>query len=152
MNDSARRKRDEQLKGTEERILDAAERLFAEKGWEDTSVRDITTDAGCNVAAVNYHFGGKDALYQAVFVRFARKLWESHNRRLYEDVATNGEPTTLEAALALFVGTFLGNRDGAQRHRRLDALVDREIRSQRLPPEVFFQEIPRHGGHVIWRK
>jgi AcrR family transcriptional regulator len=45
------------------RLIDAAIKLFAEKGYEGTSVRDLATAAGVNVAAVSYHFGSKDALY-----------------------------------------------------------------------------------------
>jgi len=52
---------------TRERILSAAQTFFSEKGFEATSVRDITTEAGCNVASVNYHFGGKDNLYLETF-------------------------------------------------------------------------------------
>ncbi len=55
---------------TVERILDAAEQLFAEKGFAETSLRLITSKAGVNLAAVNYHFGSKKALIQAVFSRF----------------------------------------------------------------------------------
>lgn len=51
------------------RLLDAAERLFCEKGFDGTSVRDLTTAADCNVAAVNYYFGGKDRLYAEMFRR-----------------------------------------------------------------------------------
>ena len=47
---------------TGERILDAAERLFMAHGYEGTSMRQITSEAGVNLAAVNYHFGSKDAL------------------------------------------------------------------------------------------
>ena len=57
-------------KDTVERILDAAEILFAERGFAETSLRTITSAAGVNLAAVNYHFGSKKALIQAVFVRF----------------------------------------------------------------------------------
>jgi AcrR family transcriptional regulator len=46
---------------TVERILDAAEQLFAEKGFAETSLRLITSKAGVNLAAVNYHFGSKKA-------------------------------------------------------------------------------------------
>ena len=49
---------------TVERILDAAEQLFAEKGFAETSLRLITSKAGVNLAAVNYHFGSKKALIQ----------------------------------------------------------------------------------------
>jgi AcrR family transcriptional regulator len=54
---------------TKERILDAAERLFADRGFAATSLRNITGEAGVNLAAVNYHFGSKDALIVAVFER-----------------------------------------------------------------------------------
>ena len=52
---------------TRERILVSSRKLFAEKGFDMTSVRDITSDAGCNVASVNYHFGGKENLYLETF-------------------------------------------------------------------------------------
>ena len=52
---------------TRERILLASQKLFAEKGFDATSVRDITTEAKCNVASVNYHFGGKENLYLETF-------------------------------------------------------------------------------------
>lgn len=42
---------------THERLLDHAERLFAEKGFAVVNVREITTAANCNLAAINYHFG-----------------------------------------------------------------------------------------------
>lgn len=54
---------------TAERILDAAERLFVEHGYETTAVRAVTLAAGVNLAAVNYHFGSKEALIRAVLRR-----------------------------------------------------------------------------------
>ncbi|MAL98699.1 MAG: TetR family transcriptional regulator [Alteromonadaceae bacterium] len=55
---------------TVERILDAAESLFADRGFSETSLRMITSKAKVNLAAVNYHFGSKNALIHAVFARF----------------------------------------------------------------------------------
>ena len=55
--------------GTKSRILDAAERLFLEHGFEATSLRQLTAAAGVNLAAVNYHFGSKEELFQAVLTR-----------------------------------------------------------------------------------
>ena len=55
---------------TVDKILDAAEQLFAQRGFSETSLRIITSEAGVNLAAVNYHFGSKNALIQAVFARF----------------------------------------------------------------------------------
>jgi AcrR family transcriptional regulator len=54
---------------TKERILDAAENLFMEHGFEATSLRSITAAAGVNLAAVNYHFGTKEELFQSVLTR-----------------------------------------------------------------------------------
>jgi AcrR family transcriptional regulator len=52
---------------TRQRLLQAASRVFAQKGYHDASVADICRSAGANIAAVNYHFGGKDALYAEVW-------------------------------------------------------------------------------------
>ena len=54
---------------TKDRILDTAEALFMEHGFEATSLRAITTAAGANLAAVNYHFGSKEELFQMVLTR-----------------------------------------------------------------------------------
>lgn len=52
---------------TRERLLNEAERLFAGKGYDAVSLREITTAAGTHLAAVNYHFGSKENLYLEVF-------------------------------------------------------------------------------------
>jgi len=54
---------------TKDRILDTAEALFMEHGFEATSMRALTAAAGVNLAAVNYHFGSKEELFQAVLTR-----------------------------------------------------------------------------------
>lgn len=54
---------------TKERILDVAEHLFANAGFASTSLRDITSEAGVNLASVNYHFGSKEGLLSAVLYR-----------------------------------------------------------------------------------
>lgn len=59
---------------TKDRLLDAAEELFAERGVAETSLREITALAQANLAAVNYHFGGKDGLLEAVFARRLRPV------------------------------------------------------------------------------
>lgn len=61
---------------TRERILKAAERLFADRGYEETSVRSIVAKARVNQAAINYHFAGKDGLYREVLRAAFRALTE----------------------------------------------------------------------------
>ncbi|HUO95303.1 MAG TPA: TetR family transcriptional regulator [Steroidobacteraceae bacterium] len=65
-----------------ERLLDAAERLFAQRGYHGVSIRDITEAAGADVALVNYHFGGKRALLTRVFERRAEILNRERMERL----------------------------------------------------------------------
>ena len=89
---------------TKDRILDAAERLFARDGIEATSLRAITAEAGVNLAAVNYHFQSKDALVRAVI---ARRIVPVNQRRLElldacEKAAGDG-PLPLEGVLDAFV-------------------------------------------------
>lgn len=56
-----------------ERILATAELLFAQKGVDKTSTRDITAEAGVNVASVNYYFRSKEALTEEIFMRLAQR-------------------------------------------------------------------------------
>jgi AcrR family transcriptional regulator len=67
---------------TRERILDAAERLFAERGFYGVSVRDITGAASVDVALASYHFGNKQGLLEAVFMRRAEDLNAERTARL----------------------------------------------------------------------
>lgn len=92
--------------GTVNRILDTAEHLFAERGFAETSLRSITSRAGVNLAAVNYHFGSKKALIQAVFERFltpfCAALDSAIDRRLHE---TGRDQLSLEDLLGLISRT-----------------------------------------------
>ena len=71
-------------KETKDIILDAAEDLFAEKGFHGTSVRAITSKAGVNLAGVNYHFGTKEALIKAVFERRFNPINAMRTERMTE--------------------------------------------------------------------
>src|SRR5215472_3413394 len=63
---SARRNRREDRPGTRSELLEAAGQVFAEKGFERATGREICARAGANPAAVNYYFGGMEGLYAAV--------------------------------------------------------------------------------------
>ena len=88
---------------TVERILDAAEQLFAEKGFAETSLRLITSKAGVNLAAVNYHFGSKKALIQAVFSRFLGPFCANLDRELERRQGKPENRPTLEELLEMLV-------------------------------------------------
>ena len=97
---------------TKERILGAAEELFARHGFEGASLRQLTAAAGVNLAAVNYHFGSKDRLIEEVF---RRRLDQLNGRRLAALQKVAGEPdTTIEDVLAAFIAPALDlSHDGS---------------------------------------
>ena len=94
---------------TRAKILDAAGRLFAEKGFAHTTNRAVCEEAGVDLAAINYHFESRDGLYRAV-------LLEGHARLVsLEDLRDiQAKPVTaqakLEAILDIFVEVSLAER------------------------------------------
>lgn len=91
-------------RGTRTRLLDAAERLFAEQTYAATSLRQITAEAEANLAAVHYHFGSKEALFEAVFHRRIGPVNAERLRRLGDlrDAAAAEDPPLEEVLMALF--------------------------------------------------
>src|SRR5690554_5571756 len=85
-----------------ERILRAAEKLFSEKGFEATSLREITQLAEVNLASVNYHFGSKKGLIQAVVERYQRIFMPALSDELKQLEAQ--EDITTERILTCFIG------------------------------------------------
>lgn len=86
---------------TKDRILHAAEELFAQQGFASTSLRQVTSRADVNIAAVNYHFGSKDNLVNEVFRRRMDEM--SAQRLLALKLAVDGRPGELEPILSAFV-------------------------------------------------
>ena len=86
---------------TKERILGAAEELFAQHGFSGTSLRQVTSRAAVNIAAVNYHFGSKENLVNEVFRRRMDAMSGQRMDRL--QLALSRHPGELEPILAAFV-------------------------------------------------
>jgi len=90
------------------RILDAAERLFAARGFHGVSIRDITGAAGVDVALANYHFGSKQGLLEAVFLRRAEDLNAERLARLDALIEGAGRKApTLEEIIDAFTHPLL---------------------------------------------
>ena len=103
----ARKKSTDRSNGRE-RILDAAEMLFAQRGFHGVSLRDITSAAGVDVALVGYHFGGKRELFTAVFDRRAEVLNRERLELLNEArLAARPNMASVEAIVAAFVTPLL---------------------------------------------
>jgi AcrR family transcriptional regulator len=94
---------DDAQAATKAAVFNAAERLFALHGFQNVSVRDITADAGVNLASVNYHFGSKDALLFEIFRRRTSELNRERARMLHEASDRHGgKPTVRDILEAYF--------------------------------------------------
>ena len=92
---------------TKVRILDAAEKLFGMNGFEGTSLRDITSAADVNLAAINYHFQTKDSLIDAIV---ARRI-EPVNKKRFEMLDAAGPNPTVEQILTAFIAPVMVKAD-----------------------------------------
>lgn len=108
---------------TKERLLNEAEVLFAQKGYDAVSIREITAAAHSNLAAVNYHFSSKQNLYLEVF----RSRWVPRARRLQEhfrqSLAAQDSPSPTAVAKSLAEAFLVGplSDEERQRHHQLMA-------------------------------
>ncbi|MGF1644516.1 MAG: TetR/AcrR family transcriptional regulator [Thiotrichales bacterium] len=88
------------LKDTKTHIMDVAEALFAKQGFKACSLRTITQEAGVNLAAVNYHFGSKERLLEAIYARRINPMNAERLQRLHQLRADHGEASIPITALA----------------------------------------------------
>ncbi len=116
-----------ELGDTKSRILDAAEELFMEHGFEATSLRLITTAAGVNLAAANYHFGSKEELFQAVLTRRLDPMNRDRMALLAAYEASSGGRTlTCEKIIsAMFIPALKLARDHEQGGKNFLRLLGR---------------------------
>ena len=119
---------------TKHRILDAAEHLFARNGYHATSLRGITTTADANLAAVNYHFGSKEALLEAVIVRRLDPLNEIRRGQLealLQKAELAGELPSCREVLRAFVEPTLRLRQQGSEAEDFIALIGRTLAEPR---------------------
>jgi AcrR family transcriptional regulator len=138
------------LRDTKDRILATAEKLFMERGYAATSLREITARARVNLAAVNYHFGSKEALVREVFERRLGPL--NAARIAYLDrleSAAGGRPLKVESVVeAIVVPALHVSREPLAGGAVFLRLLGRAISE----PASFVREIlPAHYREVIIR-
>jgi AcrR family transcriptional regulator len=125
---------------SQKRLLEAAEELFAQKGFDGTTIRDITTKAERNQAAVNYFFGNKQELYEEIF---RRRLREMRDTRLasIKTVMTSKTKPSLEKLIHSYAVAFLEPFADHERSQRFMQLFARELVERRLPKSMFIEEM-----------
>lgn len=107
----------EELKGTKLALLDAACVLFAERGFELVSVREITGRAGANVASVKYHFGSREGLMDAVVARMVKPVNDERLRRL--NALEASDDLTVRALLGAFFEPLFSEIKGSPLSEKL---------------------------------
>jgi len=125
---------------TRQRLLVAAEEMFAQKGFDGTAIRDITTKAKRNQAAVNYFFGDKRELYEELFRLRLREMCESRLNAIKTVMSDKTKPT-LEKLFYAYSVDFLKPFADPQQSQRFLQLLFREMAEQRLPKNMFLDEI-----------
>ncbi|WP_411827151.1 TetR/AcrR family transcriptional regulator [Luteolibacter sp. AS25] len=94
--------------GPKRKLLDAAERLILEKGFDSISVRDITGAVKANVAAVNYHFGSREGLLDMVMFHAIEPLCEERTKLLEQaERQRAGKMVSVEDALGIYVSSLI---------------------------------------------
>lgn len=88
---------------TRRRIMDAAEQLFAERGFGTVSLREIVVRAGANTASAHYHFGSKESLIRHVFERRAPPVIDRINELLDEAAAYKGQSDYLDRVVSAMI-------------------------------------------------
>lgn len=123
---------------TQERLLDEAERLFADKGYDGVSLREITAAAGTHLAAVNYHFGSKKNLYVEVF----RQRWMDRARKIQEPLRelAQREHYTPEDVVRTLARAFLTGPMSDEDRIRHSQLIAREMGQQSKAFQVISKE------------
>ncbi len=122
--------------GTKERILQAASNVFCEKGFDNTTVRDICTEADANVAAVNYHFGDKKKLYRKVLTSWLHECISdgAHTKGVTQETSAEERLRIYIRAEINFLGTHNDQDDIMLKRTRL---LLREITNEDHDPSTF---------------
>lgn len=129
---------------TRQRILHAAEQLFRSRGPASTSLRSITAAAGVNVAAVHYHFGGREALAREVFARTVAPVNEERLRRLDALEAAPSPPDVESLVRALVEPVFEeARRDPSLRELSGVLWTEPEASARALVEELFGEVMRR---------
>jgi AcrR family transcriptional regulator len=135
--------------GTKLALLEAASSLFAEKGFEKVSVREITGRAEANVASVKYHFGSREGLIDAVVARMAGPVNAERLRRL-DELEARGEVTVRQLVEAFFEPLFFQVKSSPLSEQLFVKLMGRMLgdRPYQFPDDLMAQFREVAGRYV----
>jgi len=140
----------EETEKTRRRILEAASKLFAEKGYEGTSVREISKLSGTNISMISYYFGSKEELYRTVIREFALFVKQEFDLLIEEYKKMDVSEASFKMMIEGFITLMIVHR---RRWPDICQILEREkisgyIQSRKVHEEVFFP-IARTMRNVI---
>ena len=127
-------------RSVQDRLIEAAEELFCRRGFNETSVRDIAAMAGCNVASVNYYFGGKDHLYLEIWRRRLAFMRQTRLASIEKVMSASGQPQ-LEDLLRSYAISFIEPLIEGSPQCRFINLMAREMIDPHLPRDMYLTEM-----------
>lgn len=123
---------------TRQRVLEAATRLFVERGFEDVTVRDICAEAGANLASVNYHFGDKLRLYMAVVQSAIDQV-----RGQQDEMMKSDQRLEAGARLREFIHQFIGRVVKMERAAWVQKLFHHELSNSTEAASMIVDQVIR---------
>lgn len=127
-------------RSAQDRLVEAGETLFCQCGFNETSVRDLAAAADCNVASVNYYFGGKDNLYVEVWRRMLTSIRGARLTSIDSVMSGGGQPQ-LEDLLRSYANSFLSPLVDGDQSCRFVHLMAREMIDPHLPHGMLIAEM-----------
>ena len=126
---------------TKERLLETAEELFAQRGLDGVSVRDLAAAADVNVAAVNYHYQSKENLYREVLVRRLQFKRDASLLAIRQSPRRADGTPELEPLIRAFVAQYLEETITSPGGRNFMRLITWEMHGPRPAGEAFLREL-----------
>jgi AcrR family transcriptional regulator len=118
---------------TRHRLLKAAQKLFSKNGFESTTVKELSDEAGVNVSLVSYHFGGKENLYRACLEQFTKERLAATQRLLQTPHSREELRVRLRMFIEEFATTHIENSQTCQ-------MIHRECEKPDSIAEDIFKE------------
>ena len=135
------------MSSTPEKIVEVTRQLFASQGVENTSVRQIASAAGVNIAAINYHFGGRDNLVKTIFEMFIRALDEKRDALLAEAKKNAGKNAI--GVRAVVVAHLRPWIDFKQEHPELMPIF-RDFVNKKYQPDLSYKTIVQQKTEEVY--
>jgi AcrR family transcriptional regulator len=128
---------------TASRIVSTATRLFADTGYDGTSVKDICDAADVNIAAIHYHFGSKEGLYRHIIEQFGTERLEFARRTLQDPQSVDDFKVRLEIFLTQTLEAMIRQKD-------IIRIVQRDVEmADSRSKEMYLDPIVKHGGKLM---